>query len=270
MKDLFSLDSQVVVITGGAGFLGVQHGLAVAENGGLPVLLDVSGDSLKRASQVFDDMGLQAVLMRLDVTNSVEVSQVARELISTGNMPTALINNVASNPPMLGSGNLSKFEDFALAQWERDLNLGLTSAFVCSQTFGEIFKKNRKGSIVNVASDLALIAPDQRVYQDPKFDATSWPEKPISYSVAKSGLLGLTRHLAALWGSDQIRVNAVALGSVKGTQGEFLERSLIERIPLGRLANSNEYKGLIVFLLSEASSYITGATIVADGGRTIW
>jgi NAD(P)-dependent dehydrogenase (short-subunit alcohol dehydrogenase family) len=172
---------------------------------------------------------------------------------------------------------LGKFEllsEDGLQRWRRDLELGLGVAARMSYAFGEFFASKGGGAIVNVASDLALISPDQRVYKSHSVELsgqeTGHPLKPLSYSVVKSGLLGLTRYFATLWAPIPVRVNAIAPGSVLDQQSENLINNLKARIPLERLARKDEYGGAIIFLLSRASSYMTGSVVVVDGGRTAW
>jgi NAD(P)-dependent dehydrogenase (short-subunit alcohol dehydrogenase family) len=155
-------------------------------------------------------------------------------------------------------------------QWEQDLAVGLKGAFLCSQVFGTEMARRERGVILNVASDLALIGPDQRIYQRNGVSEDRQPVKPVTYSVVKSALLGLTRYLATYWADRGVRVNAISPGGVyNGQDSEFVAK-LSNLIPLGRMASVNEYRGCILFLCSDASSYMTGANLVVDGGRTAW
>jgi NAD(P)-dependent dehydrogenase (short-subunit alcohol dehydrogenase family) len=163
-----------------------------------------------------------------------------------------------------------RLENFPVQQWAHDIELGLTTALECSRVFGEQMVTAGGGSIVNIASDLAILAPDQRIYQSPDISDEMTPVKPVSYSVVKAGLLGLTRYLSTYWAPVPVRCNALLPGSVSGTQGPSLVANLRERIPLGRLATASEYSGAVIFLLSDASAYMTGANLVMDGGRSIW
>ncbi len=164
----------------------------------------------------------------------------------------------------------SRLEHFSLAQWEADLAVGLTGAFVCSQVLGGEMARRGAGVIVNVASDLALIAPDQRLYREPGLPEHAQPVKPVSYSVVKSGLLGLTRYLATYWADRGVRANALCPGGVYNGQPEEFVVRLSQLVPLGRMAHVDEYQGAILFLCSDASSYMTGAVLTIDGGRTCW
>jgi NAD(P)-dependent dehydrogenase (short-subunit alcohol dehydrogenase family) len=183
-----------------------------------------------------------------------------------------LINNAANNPKAeapLGE-TWSRLERFSLEQWQADVAVGLTGAFLCSQAFGTEMARRGKGVILNIASDLAIIAPDQRIYRRPGVSEDQQPVKPVSYSVVKTGLIGLTRYLATYWADQGVRVNAISLGGVYNDQPDEFVQKLTELVPLRRMAGVDEYQGAIVFLCSDASSYMTGSNLVIDGGRTIW
>ena len=180
-----------------------------------------------------------------------------------------LINNAANNPKVEdGNTTWSRLENFPLDLWEADIRVGLTGAFLCSRFFGAEMAKRKSGVILNVASDLALIAPDQRLYRVDGLPEDQQPVKPVTYSVVKTALIGLTRYLATYWSSANIRVNAISPGGVFNNQSDVFLSRLKQLIPMERMANRDEYQGAILFLCSDASSYMTGANLVIDGGRT--
>lgn len=270
---LFELTGRVAVITGGAGLLGEQHARAIAGAGGIPVLVDVSGDrAAETAGRIAVEYGVPAWGCRVDITRPAEVAAFLPHLLERCGRLDVLINNAANNPKVEdeGDGRMSRLEHFSLAQWEADLAVGLTGAFVCSQVLGGEMARRGAGVIVNVASDLALIAPDQRLYRQPGRSEEAQPAKPVSYSVVKSGLLGLTRYLATYWADRGVRANALCPGGVYNGQPEAFVVRLSELVPLGRMAHVEEYQGAILFLCSDASSYMTGAVLTIDGGRTCW
>jgi NAD(P)-dependent dehydrogenase (short-subunit alcohol dehydrogenase family) len=166
--------------------------------------------------------------------------------------------------------NNSRLETFPLSQWQADIAVGLTGALLCSRVFGGEMARRGKGVIVNVASDLALIAPDQRLYAVDGLPAAAQPVKPVSYSVVKTGLIGLTRYLATYWAEQGVRANALCPGGVENGQDAGFLRRIADLIPLGRMAARDEYQGAMLFLCSDASSYMTGAVLSIDGGRSTW
>ncbi len=266
---LFDLDGRVAVITGGAGLLGRRHAAAIAGAGGIPVLADIC--SLE-SDRLHTELGSAACSIKADITVAADVERLRDEVIRRFGRLDILINNAANNPKVETPGDLarSRFEQFSLAQWEADLRVGLTGAFLCSQILGAEMARRRRGVILNIASDLALIAPDQRLYRKDGIPDAEQPVKPVSYSVVKTGLIGLTRYLATYWAEAGVRVNALSPGGVYNGQDDEFVRRLEQHIPLGRMAGIDDYAGALLFLCSDASAYMTGTNVVVDGGRTCW
>ena len=269
----FDLSGRVAVITGGAGLLGEQHARAIAQAGGTPVLVDISAArATAKAKQLADEFHVPALGVAVDITNPEALHSLLADLLKQFGHVDILINNAANNPKMEDSAeiNFSRLENFPLTQWHDDIAVGLTGAFLCCQVFGTHMAAVGKGVIINVASDLALIGPDQRLYKQPGLPDHLQPVKPVTYSVVKSALVGLTRYLATYWADHGVRVNAISPGGVENGQPEGFLDKLNALIPLGRMANVDEYQGAILFLCSDASSYMTGTNLVMDGGRTCW
>ena len=269
----FDMENRVVVITGGCGLLGIKHAEAVAEFGANPILLDIVEDNYgnKKAKEIIDRFDVKCNYYRCDITDESEVSKVNERIISNFNKVDVLINNAAVDPKVASdnSKNLSRLENFSKDQWDLELAVGLTGAMLCSKIFGSEMAKNNKGVILNISSDLGIIAPDQRLYEVDGLPSDQQPVKPITYSVIKHGLLGLTKYLSTYWAKNNIRVNALSPGGVFNNQPKEFTEKISKLIPLGRMANIDEYKSAVVFLVSDASSYMTGNNLVVDGGRSI-
>jgi len=272
-KDLFDLTGRVAVITGGTGLLGQQHAEAIAGAGGIPVLADIRLGGVDPESRPWKErFGAEACAVQADITDPASVKALLAQILSRYGRVDILVNNAANNPKMENKAEVefSRLENFPVDQWEADLAVGLKGAFLCSQVIGAEMARRKQGVIVNIASDLAVIAPDQRLYRKPGLPAEKQPVKPVTYSVVKTGLIGLTRYLATYWADCGIRVNAISPGGVYNNQpDDFVER-LTQLIPLGRMANANEYQAAVLFLCSDASAYMTGANLVIDGGRSCW
>ncbi|MBF0546918.1 MAG: SDR family oxidoreductase [Candidatus Riflebacteria bacterium] len=275
VKNSFDLSKKIVIITGGSGFLGVKHAEAIAEMGGYPVLLDIDGEkAIECAGKLKKEFKVESLGIGCDITVIKNVKDSLKTILRKFGRVDILINNAANNPKMEGKANekepWSRLENFPLNIWEKDLAVGLTGAFLCSQVFGTEMAKQKKGVILNIASDLAIIAPDQRLYRKSGLPENEQPVKPVTYSVVKAGLLGLTRYLATYWADKGVRTNALIPGGVYNNQPPVFVEKLSSLIPLGRMANPDEYKAAIIFLVSDASSYMTGASLVIEGGRTCW
>lgn len=249
--------------------LGRRHAHAIARAGGIPVLADI-GDPPGAADM--QCLGGEASAFRADITDPQQVQSLLDGVLARYGRIDILVNNAANNPKVEQSGSLemSRLEHFPMERWQADLSVGLTGAFLCSKIFGTEMARRQSGVIVNVASDLALIGPDQRLYRREGVPEDQQPVKPVTYSVVKSGLLGLTRYLATYWASAGVRVNALSPGGVEAGQPEAFVQRVSSLIPLGRMARPDEYEGALLFLCSDASSYMTGANLVVDGGRTCW
>jgi len=267
------LDGKVVVITGGAGLLGVEHARAVLENGGRVALLDIDIDALAKAQNLLDhDFPGVTMALACDIASESDVQRCLKEICSRFSTPTGLVNNAAINPSVeKNTDKFSRLEDLKQADWDLELGVGLWGSFVCSKVFGLAMIKDKiRGSIVNISSDHGIMAPNQSLYRLPGIPEKQQPVKPVTYSVVKHGLVGLTRYLATYWAADEIRVNTLCPGGVlNGQSEEFLER-FNALVPLGRPAHPHEYRGSIVYLLSDESTYMTGSIMVVDGGRSVW
>ena len=269
----FDLTGRVAVITGGSGLLGREHAIALAEAGAMPALLDIHSVRLAEACDAVQEAtGTKPLTLLCDITDERQIRDASERITKEVRTPTILVNNAANNPKVEGNNGRtwSRLEDFPIEAWNLDLGVGLTGAFLCSRVFGAGMALNGAGVILNIASDLALIGPDQRIYRKAELADSDQPVKPVTYSVVKAGLIGLTRYLATYWADRGVRCNALCPGGVENDQDPEFIRTLTRLIPLGRMATKDEYRAAIAFLCSDASSYMTGSVIPMEGGRTVW
>lgn len=272
----FYVEDKITIITGGAGLLGRKHAEAVIDGKGVPVLIDISENAIDHAKQkIADAYGwcCRVESYIADITNRAEVEKIADELIKKYGHIDVLINNAVNNPKVEGNAANMKairFENFPLQMWINDLAVGLTGAFICAQVFGGIMAKQGRGVILNISSDLGIIAPDQRIYRKDGLTDEEQTIKPVTYSVIKHGLIGLTKYLATYYAEKGVRANSLCPAGVFNGQDEVFLGKLTNLIPMGRMADIEEYKSTILYLISDASSYMTGSTVVVDGGRTCW
>ncbi len=274
LENIFRLDGKIVVITGAAGLLGRKHAEAIACYGGTPILLDLSEDKVSQlAAELNIKYNVNSMGFAVDITNEEAVKKNSKHILKTFGRIDGLVNNAANNPQVGESKgtNFSRLEDFPIEAWNSDILVGLTGAFICAKHYGHLISKNTNGgSIVNISSDLGIIAPDQRLYAKPGLTEEMQPVKPITYSIVKTGLIGLTRYLSTYWAEKNIRCNAICPGGVENGQPNDFLLEVSARIPMNRMAKSNEYQGILIWMLSDASSYLNGAIIPVDGGRSVW
>jgi NAD(P)-dependent dehydrogenase (short-subunit alcohol dehydrogenase family) len=272
--ELFSLKNKVVVITGAGGLLGRQHARAVAMQGGIAILLDLRQDMVdNRVKELETEFGAIAKGYAVDITDENAIRENCEQVLREFGKIDGLVNNAANNPKVENAEgrNFSRLENFSLDVWNADVAVGLTGAFLCCKHYGYAISKNPDGGcIVNISSDLGLIAPDQRLYKVDGLPEDQQPVKPVTYSAIKTGLIGLTRYVATYWADKNVRCNAICPGGVENNQNAAFLKEVTARIPLGRMAGAEEYQGLLVFLLSNASSYMNGSVIAADGGKSTW
>jgi NAD(P)-dependent dehydrogenase (short-subunit alcohol dehydrogenase family) len=271
--DLFDLTGRVAIVTGGAGLLGYQHGAILASAGAHVVLLDLRvANPQLRAEQLAAAHGPDCLGLSVDITSEASLLEARDAIVAKFGRVDILINNAANNPKVEDQKpgqTWSRLENFPLETWNADIAVGLTGAFLCSRIFGQEMVKRNAGVIVNVASDLGVIAPDQRLYRKEGVPEDQQPVKPVTYSVVKTALIGLTRYLSTYWTANNIRVNSISPGGVFAGQPDEFTAKLHQLIPMGRMANQDEYQGAILFLCSDASSYMTGQNLIVDGGRSV-
>lgn len=271
----FLITDKVCVITGGAGLMGYQHACAVLAGNGIPVLIDINGEMLDavkaRLEKSFKDVTVETY--QADITCAKQLENIRDDLTKKYGHIDILINNAANNPKMEETTinmNSVGFENFPLQVWQADILVGLTGAFLCTQVFGLQMERQREGVILNISSDLGVIAPDQRIYRKDGIEEAQQTIKPVSYSVIKHGLIGLTKYTATYWAEKGIRCNALCPAGIENGQDDEFVNKLTNLIPMKRMALKGEYQGTVLYMISDASSYMTGATVIVDGGRTCW
>ncbi len=275
LMDSYKITNKVIVITGGAGLIGRKHCEAVLEGGGVPVLIDIFNESLEQTkkyySEKYPDSSIE--IFKADITDPNSLIFIRDELLAKYGHIDGLINNAANNPKMEGSSkNMGaiQFHNFPVEIWNEDIAVGLTGAFLCAQVFGTVMENQGSGVVINVSSDYGIISPNQNIYRREGLTESEQTIKPISYSVVKHGIIGMTKYLATYWAKKGIRVNTLCPASLSNGQPDEFVRKISELIPMGRMSRPDEYPATVLYMLSEASSYMTGATVILDGGRTIW
>jgi len=264
----FSLADRVAVVTGAAGLLGQQHAAALADAGAAVVLVDKDRGPLEAAAA---QLGANALAVCADVTDPADLEHLRQLTLRQFGRLDVLVNNAAINDKVEDATRETpseRFETYSLAQWRRMMDVNVTGVFLPSQVLGAEMASRGGGSIVNVASTYALVGPDPSLYAKP--DGSRPFVKSPAYPASKGAVLALTRFLAAYWGRQAVRVNALVPGGVENGQEQYFVDRYGARTPLGRMAAPDEYRGAIVFLASDASRYMTGSTLVVDGGFTAW
>lgn len=276
MKDVwqtFDLSDRVVIIIGGAGMLGEEYAHAMAQVRAQVVVADLDRQRAEQvAVAVSEQTGVPAKAMHVDVADKASVIRMAQQVMDTYGRIDGLVNNAALDPKFNSQNahqHINSFEDYPLELWNQGLAVNLTGMFLCAQAVAPIMLAQGRGVIVNISSTYGLVGPDQRLYQSDNLPAPR-TFKPVVYSVTKSAVIGLTRYLATYWAGKGIRVNTLSPGGVFNDHDDGFARRYSDRTPLGRMAYKSEYNGALLFLLSDASSYMTGANLVVDGGWTTW
>lgn len=271
--DHFDLKGKVAIVTGGVGLLGQEFCRTLAEAGAGVVVADLQGEAAEKVADSLKQEGWEAIAIETDVTQPASTHAMVEAAIKAFGRLDILVNSAAMDPKfdpqaLKKLGKISgAFEDYPLDQWQQALNVNLTGLFLCCQAAVKPMLELASGSIINICSTYGLVGPDQRLYQR---DGEQSAFKPVYYSVTKAGVLGLTKYLATYYAGKNLRVNALTPGGVYNGHDEVFLRAYSARAVMGRMAHRNEMNGALLFLASEASSYMTGANLVVDGGWTAW
>jgi NAD(P)-dependent dehydrogenase (short-subunit alcohol dehydrogenase family) len=272
MSDLFSLKNKVAIVTGALGLLGKQHCFALAEAGANVVVTDLNG---KECEVFARELGIatstQPIGFGVDITQRASIEVLMDRVYHGHGTIDILVNNAAVNDAFenpVAAAEQSKFENYPLELWQQSLDVNITGTFLCSQVIGGMMATQGRGNIINIASTYGIVGPDQSLYCMP--DGSQSFYKSPSYPTTKGAVIAFTRFLATYWANKGVRVNALSPGGVENGQDKNFIQNYSARTPLGRMAQSTDYKGALVFLASDASSYMTGANLVVDGGWTAW
>lgn len=268
MSDLFSLKNKTAIVTGALGLIGKNHCFALAEAGANVVACDLNEGGCEEFAKT---LPADSIGVGVDITDTDSLKNLRDTVLNKYGKIDALVNNAAINDMFenpLAALEQSMFENYPLEMWKKSLEVNVTGMFLCSQVIGTEMAKKNYGSIINVASTYGIVAPDQSLYQNEKGEQTFY--KSPAYPATKGAVISFTKFLAAYWGNKGVRVNTLTPGGVENSQNEFFIKNYSKRTPLGRMAAPTDYKGAVVFLASDASSYMTGANLVVDGGWTAW
>lgn len=273
----FSLEGKTALVTGGGGLLGKQFSRTLGEAGAKVVVADIDFDAVYRHVQNLREEGIRALAVRTDVTNPDSVSALVNHTLKEFSSLDILVNCAALDPKFdpqhLNTEQASQgpwgngFENYPLEAWDKSLKINLTGVFLTSQAAAREMVKQGCGVIINISSIYGLIGPDQSIY--PEVNGQQ-QYKPVDYSVTKAGILGFTRFLAAYYAGSQIRVNALTPGGINNHHEEPFMSNYAAKTIIGRMADVGEMNAALLFLASDASSYMTGANLVVDGGYTAW
>lgn len=273
MSDIFekfSLKGKTALVTGGAGLLGKEFCLTLAQAGAVVYAADLNAGAAQAVANDLLAAGFPAHGIGLDVTDPGSVRAVIDQIIADTGRLDVLVNSAALDPkfdPEHAQDSSNAFESYPLQSWQDALKVNLTGPFLVTQAAAQQMVKQGKGSIINICSTYGLGGPDQRIYEKPGQPKVF---KPVYYTVTKAGILGFTKYLATYYAGSEIRVNALTPGGVYNNHDEEFMRNYSARTVIGRMAHKDEMNGALLFLASDASSYMTGGNVIVDGGWTAW
>ncbi|MBP6208003.1 MAG: SDR family oxidoreductase [Anaerolineales bacterium] len=271
--DKFSLKDRVAVVTGGVGLLGAEFCKTLAEAGAAIAVVDLNGEAAGKVADGLNKMGYKAMGIATDITKPESVNAMVSAVLSKFGRLDVLVNSAALDPkfdPEAAAKGIAPgaFEDYPLEQWNAAMNVNLTGMFLVTQAcVKQMVAQGKKGSVINICSTYGLNGPDQRIYIK---DGRRVAFKPVYYTVTKAGVMGFTKYLAAYYAETEIRVNALTPGGVYNNHEEYFVKNYSAKTILGRMAKKDEMNGALLFLASDASSYMTGNNVVVDGGWTAW
>lgn len=274
IQEKFDLTGRVAVVTGGVGLLGAEFCRTLAEAGAAVAVVDLNAEAAEKVAEDLSKAGYRALAVPTDITQPESVNAMLEKVVASFGRLDILVNSAALDPkfdPQAVSKGIApgKFEEYPLEQWNAALNVNLTGMFLVTQAcVRQMLLQGKKGSIINICSTYGLNGPDQRIYR--KDDGSQPAYKPVYYTVTKAGVMGFTKYLSAYYMETEIRVNALTPGGVFNNHDETFVKNYSAKTILGRMAHKDEMNGALLFLASDASSYMTGNNLVVDGGWTAW
>ena len=268
-NNIFDLKNDYFIITGGLGFLGSHFSETICKHNGVPIIIDKSSrKSKKLLGYLKKKYDKEPIFFKTDISKEKNVIKISNILKKKKISIKGLINNAAYNPTFNKiNNNDSLLENYSINNFEKEFDIGLKAALICTKIFGKNIIESNGGSIINISSDLGIIAPNHFIYNSGKNIKKA---KPVSYSIIKTALIGLTRYTSSYWAQKKIRCNAIAPSGVFNNQDKKFIKKLNSLNPIGRMLQINELDGALIFLLSNSSTYVNGHTLIVDGGRTVW
>ena len=268
-SELFSLANKVVVVTGGAGLLGQVFCQALVDVGADVAIVDLDLASAETVAQRINKSDEQRVIaFGSDITSPESVTQMVANVVKQLGRIDVLVNNAASKGSSLDAF-FESFEDYSLKTWREVMSVNIDGLFLVAQAVGKQMKKQGGGSIIQTSSIYGVVAPDQRIYEGSEYNGRPI-NTPAVYSASKSAVNGLTNYLATYWASSKIRVNSLTPGGIASGQNSEFKKNYSNRVPLGRMGEASELVGALIYLASDASSYVTGQNLIVDGGLSAW
>jgi NAD(P)-dependent dehydrogenase (short-subunit alcohol dehydrogenase family) len=268
---MFRLEGKDIVITGVLGQLGTHCAVTLAEQGARIIGIDIADQTYERVKKLSEAIGYDRFLYcRADITDLNEVKQVYDYILTHWSIPHVLINNAAlDSPPGSSALENGPFETYPESSWDKIMSVNVKGTYIMCQIFGGAMAKHQRGSIINIASIYGLVSPNQDIYEYRRQRGEIF-YKPVAYSVSKSALFNLTRYLSTYWARKNVRVNTLTLAGIFNNQDKEFLQEYCKHIPIGRMADPKDYMGAMIFLSSDASSYMTGSNMIIDGGWTAW
>ena len=267
--ELFSLANKVVVVTGGAGLLGQVFCQALVDVGAHVAIVDLNLESAETVAKRINKSDAQKVVaFGSDITSPESVTQMVANVVKQLGRIDVLVNNAASKGSSLDAF-FESFEDYSLKTWREVMSVNIDGLFLVAQAVGKQMKKQGGGSIIQTSSIYGVVAPDQRIYEGSEYNGRPI-NTPAVYSASKSAVNGLTNYLATYWASSKIRVNSLTPGGIASGQNSEFNKKYSNRVPLGRMGEATELAGALIYLASDASSYVTGQNLIVDGGLSAW